>query len=70
MGCLSAVAVLVWQTAVTSPGALWVLGAMVVASVTIELGYRVLENRSLSLGPRLPTKPEADAGSTRVSDDG
>jgi amino acid transporter len=69
MGCLSAVAVLVWQTAVTSPGALWVLAAMVVASVTIELGYRELGNRSLSLGPSLPAKPMVDAGSTEVPND-
>jgi amino acid transporter len=50
VGCLAAVAVLVWHTARSSPGTLWVLAAMVATSVAVEAGYQVLGHRVFSLG--------------------
>jgi hypothetical protein len=40
---------LLWQTLTVSPEQIWVLVAMVGASVTIEGGYRSLKKRTIRL---------------------
>ncbi len=39
--CLAALGALVWQTARTGPGKLWVLAALVALALMIEGGYRI-----------------------------
>jgi amino acid transporter len=41
LACLSALGALVWQTARTESGKLWVLGGMITLAVTIEGSYRL-----------------------------
>jgi hypothetical protein len=40
---MAALAALVWQTARTGPGKLWVLAAMVALSMIIEGSYRLMK---------------------------
>jgi amino acid transporter len=47
--CLSALGSLVWQTAITSPGKLWVLSVMVGAALLIETFFRVSTRRTINL---------------------
>ena len=47
--CLGALLALLWQTAVTSPRQLWILGLMVGLAFAIEAGYRALTGREISL---------------------
>jgi amino acid transporter len=47
--CLGALAALVWQTAESQPGRLWVLFVMAAAAFGIELGFRVTTGRTLRL---------------------
>jgi amino acid transporter len=47
--CLGALASLIWQTATSSPGKLWVLFVMIGAAFLIEFIFRVTSNRSLNL---------------------
>jgi len=47
--CLAAFACLVWQTAVTSPGNLWVLIVMVGTAFIIEFVYRLATRRTIAL---------------------
>ena len=39
--CLAALGALIWQTARTGPGKLWVLAGMIALAVTIEGSYRL-----------------------------
>ena len=50
--CLGALGILLWQTANTSPGQLWVLFVMIGAAVFIELAFRLITGRSINL-PKL-----------------
>ena len=50
--CLGALACLLWQTVMTSPGKLWILLIMLGTAFSIELGYRLTTGRSLKLRPR------------------
>jgi len=47
--CLSALAILLWQTAQSSPGQLWILLAMTAAALFIEITFRVATGRKISL---------------------
>jgi amino acid transporter len=47
--CLSALASLLWQTAKSSPGQLWVLLVMAGAAFFIEITFRVATGRTISL---------------------
>ncbi len=47
--CLIAVGALIWQTARTAPGNLWVLVIMVGASVLLEVIYRAFTGREIKL---------------------
>ncbi len=47
--CLGALACLLWQTAVSSPGQLWILFVMAGAAFLIELTFRVATKRTLRL---------------------
>ena len=47
--CLVAVGALIWQTARTDPGNIWVLVVMVGASVLIEVAYRAVTGREIRL---------------------
>jgi amino acid transporter len=48
VACVAALGALVWETASTAPGKLWVLVAMIVLAVIIEGGYR-LSRRGLHI---------------------
>ena len=50
--CLGALGILLWQTANTSPGQLWVLFIMIGAAVFIELAFRLITGRTINL-PKL-----------------
>ena len=43
IACAAALVALVWQTALTHPGKLWVLATLLALAVTIEGGYRLVE---------------------------
>jgi len=45
--CLGALATLIWQTASTSPGKLWVLFAMIALALLIELTFRLMLKREV-----------------------
>jgi len=47
--CLGALASLLWQAATTHPGHLWFLAGMIVLSVAIEAGFRILTGRRIRL---------------------
>jgi len=47
--CLGALACLLWQTAMSSPGQLWILFVMAGAAFLIELTFRVATKRTLRL---------------------
>ena len=47
--CLSALAGLLWQTAKSSPGQLWVLLVMAGAAFFIEITYRIITGRTIRL---------------------
>ena len=47
--CLGALGALVWQTAISSPGELWFLLAMVAAAFLIEATYRSVRGRTINL---------------------
>ena len=51
--CLAALACLLWQTVITSPGHLWVLLAMVVVSLVVEITFRLTTKRTINLSQRL-----------------
>ncbi len=53
--CLGALASLLWQTAVSSPGQLWVLVVMAGAAFFIELAFRMATRRTIHL-PRVPRR--------------
>jgi hypothetical protein len=50
--CLGALAALLWQTAQTAPGRIWILVAMSVAAFTVELTFRLATARTLNLSGR------------------
>ncbi|MDX1824024.1 MAG: APC family permease [Thiohalomonadales bacterium] len=50
--CLAALGILLWQTATTSAGQLWVLFVMIGAAVFIELTFRLITGRTINL-PKL-----------------
>jgi amino acid transporter len=45
--CIAALVTLLWQTALTSPGQIWVLVAMIAAAFMTELTFRVSSGRKL-----------------------
>jgi hypothetical protein len=45
--CLAALATLLWQTALSTPGRIWILVAMVAVSFAIELVFRLATGRTL-----------------------
>jgi hypothetical protein len=45
--CLAALATLLWQTALTTPGRIWVLVVMVTMAFTIEFAFRLATGRKL-----------------------
>jgi amino acid transporter len=47
--CLSALGSLIWQTANSSPGQLWVLFVMIGAALVIEITFRVATRRTINL---------------------
>ena len=47
--CLGALACLIWQTAMNSPGQLWVLFVMAAASFFIEVIFRLATKRTINL---------------------
>jgi len=47
--CLGALASLLWQTASTTPGRLWVLFGMVAAAFSIEITFRLATGRTINL---------------------
>jgi amino acid transporter len=53
--CLGALASLLWQTANSSPGQLWVLFIMIGAAFAIEITYRMITKRTLNLS-KVPKK--------------
>jgi amino acid transporter len=53
--CLCALGSLLWQTAVTTPGKLWILFIMVGASFLIEITFRLTTGRTIHL-PKNPSK--------------
>ena len=49
--CLSALGSLLWQTANSSPGQLWVLFVMIGAAFVIEITFRLTRKRTINLSP-------------------
>jgi amino acid transporter len=47
--CLGALGTLLWQTALTAPGRIWILVAMMAAAFTIEFAFRMTTGRILSV---------------------
>jgi len=47
--CFAALGILLWQTANTSPGQLWILFVMIGAAVFIELTFRLTTGRTINL---------------------
>jgi amino acid transporter len=47
VACLGALGALVWQRVKMNPGEIWVLGAMVALSLTVEAVYRAVTGRKL-----------------------
>jgi hypothetical protein len=47
--CLAALARLLWQTALTTPGRIWILVAMITVAFATELGFRLATGRTLSV---------------------
>ncbi len=47
--CLVALATLLWQTALTAPGRIWILVVMIAVAFAIELGFRLATGRTLSV---------------------
>jgi amino acid transporter len=47
--CLAALATLLWQTALTAPGRIWILVAMMALAFAIELGFRLATGRPLNV---------------------
>ncbi len=47
--CLVALAILLWQTALNTPGRIWILVAMVAVSFAIELAFRLATGRELRI---------------------
>jgi amino acid transporter len=47
--CLGALSCLIWQTAVSSPGQLWILFLMLGAALSVEVVFRVVAKRGLNL---------------------
>ena len=45
--CLAALAALLWQTALTAPGRIWILVVMVTVAFAIELVFRLTTGRKL-----------------------
>jgi hypothetical protein len=45
--CLVALLTLLWQTALTSPGRIWILVAMISVAFAIELAFRLVTGRKL-----------------------
>jgi len=45
--CLAALVTLLWQTALTSPGRIWILVAMIALAFTTELTFRMTSGRKL-----------------------
>jgi amino acid transporter len=54
--CLSALGSLLWHTASTSPGELWILFAMVAAAFIIETAFRLATGRSINLSKKNASK--------------
>ena len=47
--CLGALATLLWQTAQSAPGRIWILAGMIAAAFTIELSFRLISGRTLGI---------------------
>jgi len=47
--CLAALAALLWQTALTAPGRIWILVAMLAVALAIEFGFRLTTGRALKV---------------------
>ena len=47
--CLAALATLLWHTALTTPGRIWILVAIVTGAFAIELAFRLATGRTLSV---------------------
>jgi amino acid transporter len=45
--CLVALAILLWQTALTTPGRIWILVAMIAVAFAVELAFRLATGRAL-----------------------
>jgi hypothetical protein len=45
--CLAALVTLLWQTALTSPGRIWILVAMISVAFVTELAFRLATGRKL-----------------------
>jgi amino acid transporter len=57
--CLGALASLLWQTAISSPGQLWVLFVMIGTAFFIEIAFRVTTGRTMNLSKvRKPSTSE------------
>jgi len=50
--CLSALGTLLWQTALTAPARIWFLVVIIAVAFCIELGFRLLTGRALSIAGR------------------
>ncbi|MFZ0468841.1 MAG: amino acid transporter, partial [Thiogranum sp.] len=47
--CLAALAALLWQTALTAPGRIWILVVMVTVAFAIEFAFRLTTGRALKV---------------------
>ncbi len=63
VGCLIALAALLWQVARTHPSRLWILAGLVGGSLAIEIVYRAVTGRKIRTFPRSPSEARARAGS-------